>query len=199
MLRRLWRFLWRLLIVLALIGGALYAARGSQFLVVDAPQKSDAILVLAGETDKRVERGVELLQQGYAPRLLIDVEAGGSIYTFSKAEIAKRFIATLPPADAARASVCPSGARSTRDEAHAAEPCLRQVGAEKVLIVTSDFHTHRALTIFRHELPQFEFSSAAAYDPGTFGTPWWRHREWAKQFLDETLKLGWFEVVDRWR
>ena len=199
MLRRLWRLLWRLFVLLALIGGALYAARGSQFLVVDAPQKSDAILVLAGETDRRVERGVELLQQGYAPRLLIDVEAGGSIYGFSKAEIAKRFIAALPSADAARASICPSGARSTKDEAHAAEPCLREAGAHKVLIVTSDFHTRRALAIFRHELPQIEFSVAAARDPGTFGSPWWRHREWAKQFLDETLKLGWFEVIDRWQ
>jgi len=199
MLRRLWRFLWRLFLVLALIGGALYAARGSQFLVVDAPQKSDAILVLAGETEKRVEHGVAMLRQGYAPRLVIDVEAGGSVYGFSKVEIAKRFIATLPPADAARTSVCPTGARSTKEEAHAAAPCLGEVGAKKVMIVTSDFHTRRALVIFRHELPQFEFSTAAVRDAEVFGAPWWRHREWSKQFLDETLKLGWFEVVDRWR
>ena len=199
MLRRLWRFLWRLFLVLCIIGGALYAARGSRFLVVDAPQKSDAILVLAGETEKRVEHGVEMLRQGYAPRLLIDVEARGSIYGFSKVEVAKNYIATLPPADAARASVCATDARSTKEEAHAAEPCLRDAGAKKVLIVTSDFHTRRAITIFRHELPGLEFSAAAVRDPEVFGSPWWRHREWSKQFFDETLKLGWFEVVDRWR
>jgi uncharacterized SAM-binding protein YcdF (DUF218 family) len=199
MLRRLWWFLWRLFLVICIVGGALYAARGSQILVVDEPQKSDVILVLAGETERRVDRGVEMLRQGYAPRLLIDVEAGGSVYGFSKAEIARRFIATLPPDEASRADVCQTDARSTKEEAHAAEPCLRQTHAGKVLIVTSDFHTRRAITIFRHELPQLQFSAAAARDAATFGSPWWRHREWAKQFLDETLKLGWFEVVDRWR
>jgi uncharacterized SAM-binding protein YcdF (DUF218 family) len=68
-----------------------------------------------------------------------------------------------------------------------------------VLIVTSEFHTRRALSIFRRRLPQYEFSVAAAHDPAHFGTAWWTRREWAKVTFDEWVKLIWWEAVDRWR
>ena len=68
-----------------------------------------------------------------------------------------------------------------------------------MLIVTSDYHTRRAMTIFRHHLSQYQFSVAAARDPSRFGDAWWTNREWAKVTLDEWLKLLWWEVVDRWR
>ena len=45
------------------------AAKAGSFLVVDAPHRSDAILVLAGETDRRPLRALELLSQGLASGL----------------------------------------------------------------------------------------------------------------------------------
>jgi uncharacterized SAM-binding protein YcdF (DUF218 family) len=71
--------------------------------------------------------------------------------------------------------------------------------AHSVLIVTSASHTGRALRIFRHRLPQYKFSTAAAQDPSHFGIHWWTNREWAKTTVDEWVKLVWFEAVDRWR
>lgn len=68
-----------------------------------------------------------------------------------------------------------------------------------MLIVTSDYHTRRALTIFRDHLKQYQFNGAAARDPSRFGTAWWTNREWAKATLDEWMKLVWWEAVDRWR
>ncbi|MGA9509163.1 MAG: hypothetical protein WBV55_11130, partial [Candidatus Sulfotelmatobacter sp.] len=41
------------------------AAKVGSFLVVDAPRRSDTILVLAGETDRRPQRALELLSEGY--------------------------------------------------------------------------------------------------------------------------------------
>jgi hypothetical protein len=38
--------------------------QAARFLVVDAPEKSDAIVVLAGETKVRPARALELLRQG---------------------------------------------------------------------------------------------------------------------------------------
>ena len=55
-----------LVILLSILGLASQAAR---FLLVDDPQKSDAIVVLAGDTHIRPDRGLELLRQGMAPRL----------------------------------------------------------------------------------------------------------------------------------
>ena len=69
----------------------------------------------------------------------------------------------------------------------------------RILIVTSDFHTRRSLSIFRHEMPGKSFSVAAARDETQFGARWWTHRQWAKTCLDEWLRLFWWNAVDRWR
>jgi uncharacterized SAM-binding protein YcdF (DUF218 family) len=66
------------------------------------------------------------------------------------------------------------------------------------LLVTSDFHTRRALSIFQKEVPNHIYSVAATLDPGEFGAQWWRHREWAKVNVDEWTRLVWWELIERW-
>src|SRR2546428_12240765 len=70
---------------------------------------------------------------------------------------------------------------------------------KKCVAVTSDYHTRRAVVIFRHEIPRLNFSVAAAHAPREFGVNWWQHREWAKTNFNEWMKLVWWEAVDRWR
>jgi hypothetical protein len=173
------------------------AANCGRFLVVDEPQKSDVILVLAGETDRRPARGLELLGQGYAGRMILNVPAGARVYQWMQLELAEKYIHGLPQASSI--SICPITGSSTKDEARDSAPCLRSADGRKVLIVTSDYHTRRALHTFQREAPDCEFSVAAAYDPNEFGVQWWRHRQWAKVDFDEWLRLIWWELVDRWR
>src|SRR6476646_657059 len=52
---------------------------------------------------------------------------------------------------------------------------LVSLRAHRILIVTSAYHTRRALAIFRHRLPQYQWSVAAAPDESAYGTDWWRH------------------------
>jgi uncharacterized SAM-binding protein YcdF (DUF218 family) len=188
------RFL-RLLIIVLLIFLAL-ASQSARFLVVDEPGKSDAIVVLAGETNVRPARALELLRQGVAPRVFLNVH-DDLIYDQQLAEIAQRYVNGLGEAN--RVSVCPIVSFSTFAEVNDVSRCLQSVGAHRVLIVTSEFHTRRALMIFRHRLPQYQFSAAAARNPAQFGAAWWTNREWAKTTFDEWLKIIWFEAVDRWR
>jgi hypothetical protein len=185
-------------LVLTLGGFFLIAlvATSGRFLVVDQPRKSDVLVVLAGETDRRPTRGLELLDQGYAPRLILDVPAEAKIYQWNQLEIARKFVEGLPQASAI--SVCPIYGRSTRDEARDVAHCLQGTNARSVLLVTSDYHTRRALSIFERALPA-DYSIAAAFDASEFGAQWWRHREWAKVNFEEWLKLIWWELVDRWR
>ncbi|HUA13863.1 MAG TPA: YdcF family protein [Verrucomicrobiae bacterium] len=175
----------------------LLAANAGKILVVNDPRPSDIILVLAGETDRRPARALELLNQGYASRIVIDVPATGKVYGFTMVELAQRYVQVLPRASSIR--VCPTEGLSTRDEAIDAGRCLAQEEGNRVLIVTSDFHTRRALSTFRRVLPTRSFSVAAAYDETQFGTHWWRHRQWAKTLVDEWLRLLWWNAVDRWR
>lgn len=175
----------------------LFAANAGRLLVVNAPQPSDVILVLAGETDRRPARALELLRQGYAPRVVLDVPAAARIYDVTQIELAEKYVKSLP--EAAAVSICPIEGLSTRDESHDAEKCLARKGDHRVLIVTSDFHTRRALSVFRHEVPDKWFSIAAAYDDAQFGARWWTHREWAKTFVNEWPRLLWWMTIDRWR
>ncbi len=196
----------RWIILLAVIGGLLGWFAGF-WLVVDAPQKADLIVVLAGETEQRPARGLQLVDQGYAPRLLLDVPAAAHIYHQEQMEIARQYLSNSPQAP--KLAACPITGLSTRDEARDVSNCLAssrpgqtdlgQTKVKSILLVTSDFHTRRAVAIFRHEMPGVEFSVAAAYDPVTYGPKWWQQREWAKTFSGEIVKMFWWWGVDRWR
>jgi DUF218 domain-containing protein len=173
------------------------ASQAARFLVVDEPAKSDAIVVLAGETNVRPARALELLRLGFAPRVFLDAETRNVIYDQRLTDIAQKYVNGLPEAN--RVSVCPIVGFSTNAEADDVDRCLQPLGAHRVLIVTSDYHTRRAVLIFRHRLPQYQFNAAAARNPQQFGEAWWTHREWAKVTFDEWSKMLWWEAVDRWR
>lgn len=186
----------RLFIVLLIVVFAL-ASQAARFLVVEAPEKSDAIVVLGGETNFRPARALELLRQGIAPHVFINAEQRTLIYDQQLIDIAQKYVNGLPEAN--RVSICPIVGLSTNAEANDVNQCLQSLGAHRVLIVTSDYHTRRALTIFRHRLPQYRFSVAGAPNAAEFGDAWWTNREWAKNTFDECLKLLWWEMTDRWR
>jgi hypothetical protein len=174
-----------------------FAARAGRLLVVDAPQPSDVILVLAGETDHRPARAVQLLQQGYARSVVIDVPAEARVFGSTELQLAEKYVQSLPQASAIR--ICPIEGLSTRDESHDAAKCLAREEARRVLIVTSEFHTRRALSIYRHEIPGYTFSVAMAREDTEFGTRWWTHREWAKTCLGEWERLIWWDALERWK
>src|SRR5579863_1374216 len=135
---RLWLGAGSVLAVLFVLG----AARAGSFLVVDDPRPSDIIVVLAGETDHRPLRALELLDQGYAKRVLIDVPTDARIYTYTELELAQKYVQTLP--QSASVIICPSEGLSTKSETADVEKCLAREKGDRVLIVTSDFHTRRA-------------------------------------------------------
>jgi hypothetical protein len=173
-----------------------FAANAGNVLVIDEPRPSDLIVVLAGETDVRPAHALQLLSQGYAHRVLIDVPAGAKIYKFTQLDLARKYIQELPQASSV--DVCPIEGLSTRDESRDVAACLSHETANKILIVTSDFHTRRSLSIFRHEIPGKIFAIAAARDATQFGVRWWQHRQWSKTCVDEWLRLIWWNVVERW-
>ncbi len=187
----------RVLAITALLLLIVAAGVSGKFLVIDQPRKSDVILVLAGETDRRPARALELFDQGYASKIVMDVPAQARIYQWTQAELAQKYVEGLPQARVI--SICPITGLSTKAEAKDAARCFRQSGGRSVLLVTSDFHTRRALKIFRRQIPDYNFSIAAAYDPREFGVRWWHHRQWAKVNLDEWLRLMWWEIIDRWK
>jgi len=195
----------RILVLIALIAvGCLLAPRAASVLVANDPVKSDVVLVLAGNRDdSRFWFAMKLMDEGYAPRLILDVQSPVSQFGFSDAELAKTFVAKTDPD---RAIVCEVFADSTFGEAVDVAHCLQPLRVSSVLIVTSAYHSRRALTIFQKRLPQYQWHVAALGGPSDAGTPWvrtadqwWKHRRWAKTVVDEWQNWVWWFLVDRWR
>jgi len=189
--------LYFLVAVMAVFLSVWLVAKAGSFLVLNAPRPSDVILVLAGETNHRPERALHLLSQGYGREVILDVPAHFTLYEFTQLQLAQKYVDDLP--QAAHLTICPIDGLSTKEESKDVKKCLERETVKTVLIVTSDFHTRRALSTFRKELPEYSFSTAAAWDPEQFGDRWWEHRQWAKRFFDEWLRLFWWKVVDEWR
>jgi hypothetical protein len=188
-------FIW--IVAAVLVAAVVFAANAGKILVVNNPMPSDVIVVLAGETDHRPSQALELLGQGYAHRMLIDVPTDIKIYDSNQVQLAEKYIRGLP--QAALVGICPIAGLSTRDEAHDVEECLRRETGTRILLVTSDFHTRRSLSTFRHEVRGKTFCVAGARDATQFGTRWWAHRQWAKTCVSEWARLVWWDTIERWR
>jgi uncharacterized SAM-binding protein YcdF (DUF218 family) len=184
-------------LVCALLIFALCAGR---LLVRDRPEKSDAIVVLAGDSqDQRYRRGMELLRSGYGGHLFVDASSDSSFFGHTPAEYAENFLRQDAGDMAGKVSVCPFEEDGTVTETRYVVKCLEPLHARAVLLVTSDWHTARALSIFTNRLPQYHWSVAPAHDDRLFGVRWWQHREWAKTTFLEWIKVVWWNAVDRWR
>jgi uncharacterized SAM-binding protein YcdF (DUF218 family) len=174
---------------LLLISVLFVAPRWSRFLVVDQPMASDAIVVLAGD-DERMARALQLLRQGVAREVIVDADDSRTIYGKTDADRAQ-VVARGQVALAGAITICAMDADSTLDEAQDVASCLKATNAHTVMLVTSDFHTRRALAVFRHELPGYQWSVAATGgDVGAGNAIALR--------LQEGLKLVWWQAVDRW-
>jgi len=149
-----------------------------------------------GHNNVRLQRAVSSLRAGYGKTVLLDGRTDQVQFGRTQAEEAQEFIARRHPE---HVEVCPGRMASTAEEVAVAAPCVQSRHAHRILIVTSDYHTRRALAIFRHRLPQYEWSVTAAPDESAYGTDWWRRRAWAKTWWSEAQRLAWGELVDRWR
>jgi len=98
------------------------AAKAGSFLLVDAPQRSDVVLVLAGETKQRPQLALQLLSRGYGRTILLDVPIDSTIYEFTQIQLAQKYISDLP--QPASVSICPIHGLSTKDESKDVENCL---------------------------------------------------------------------------
>lgn len=187
----------RITLIVAIVAALLFAVTSGSFLVVNDLQQADTIVVLAGETHKRPTRGMQLLAQNSAGKMLLNVPAGEVIYDRSQIDIARDYVQASPYRQSVQ--ICAIYGLSTKTEAQDVARCLQNSGVRRLLLVTSDYHSRRARSIFQHELEGYEVFVTPASDPQQFGTAWWQHRQWAKTNFDEWLRLIWWELVDRWR
>ncbi len=108
----------RLLVIVAIflfLVAAVFFFQPGGYLIVNQPEKSDAIVILNGDqADNRYWRGLELLRAGYGQHLILDVGAG-QIFGHSDVDLAQDFIAHTAGANLPQVSICRIYGDSTKD------------------------------------------------------------------------------------
>jgi uncharacterized SAM-binding protein YcdF (DUF218 family) len=178
-------------IVCYLLSGVFLRALGAYLVDGHAPVKADIALVLAGDArGNRILKGAELVRAGFVPKVLVSGPGGN--YGLHECDLAIPFAvkAGYPESYFLHFE---NNARSTREEAHEAAVELRRLGAHKVLVVTTDFHTRRSARMYALEAPDLEVVVVAAPDANFSADGWWHNREGRK-----TAFYEWVKTVAAW-
>jgi uncharacterized SAM-binding protein YcdF (DUF218 family) len=186
--------------VVAACMSCLGAIAAGRLLVADRPESSDVIVVLFGGIDDlREQQAIMLLRQGYARELILDVP-NRSLYGRKQPEQAERFLRNVAKDHTGHVHVCSFSSDSTRGELAEIGSCLRTIApdAGSGIIVTSTYHTGRALKTVRRVLPQYRWSASAVPDP-QFDVHWWRSGEYVKTLLIEWQKVVWWTLIEQWK
>jgi uncharacterized SAM-binding protein YcdF (DUF218 family) len=157
----------------------------------EPPVHADLIVVLAGDfSGNRILTAGDLVRRGFAPKALVSGPSGA--YGMHESDLAIQFAVHHGYPESYFVAL-PNDSRSTKDEADAVLVALANWHANRVDIVTSNYHTRRAGNIYHAKAPSLEIHMVAA--PDIYFTPdgWWKTRDARKTFLIE-----WTKTVTAW-
>lgn len=132
---------------------------GRPLRISDAPQKVDAIVVLAGGVgesgkagqgyEERVIHAVELYRKGYASRMIF---SSGFIYALQEADVMKALAVSLGiPPDSV---LLEKKARNTYENVLNVREILQHHGWKSILLVSSPYHMRRVSWVIRRVSPE---------------------------------------------
>ena len=149
-----------------------------KLLTVDSgPVHAEVIVLLGGNVRERSARAAELFKEGEAPKILIS----GFGDDVSNEHMLERD--GVPKTDI----ILESKSRTTRENAKFSIPLLHALGAKRVIIVTSWYHSRRALRTFDHYAPDIQFYSRPSYQ--NYGKQEPRSRSFKAAVKSEYIKL----------
>lgn len=190
-----WLFAACVLVALGLMGW------GSKLLIAPDPMPAhvDAAFVLQGSIvaeKARLAGAMDLINRGLAGRILLSLPQE-SYWGQAMPPVARAYLQRTYGNDlAARVDFCETGAEvnSTAQEVEALMDCVQTHNWRSIAVVTSDYHTRRARILCKRTLKrhnsQINLFMVGVEDP-EFQAPWWRHRQAAKIWLTESVKLIW--------
>jgi uncharacterized SAM-binding protein YcdF (DUF218 family) len=163
-------------LLLALVVAAIVFPQ--KFLCVDSgPVQADAIVVLGGGSAERPERAAELFKEHAAPRLIVS--------GLGDCEINRHLL--MEDGVPAKAIEMESQSRTTRENAQFTVKLLREQKLRRVILITSWYHSRRALACFQHYAPEIEFFSRPSYV--AYARADWPGRRFARRVYLEYPKL----------
>ena len=164
------------ILLLLAVAGALLLPRSwllAGLTVHDAPVRSDAIVLLAGDHKGRAPAAAMLYRDGYAPLVILtndgllsgwSREYNRNLYQIEWAE--EELVRLGVPRN--KILKLPFYGSSTMFDALAVKRHLFKSGVKKIIVVTSDYHTRRSLWTFKHALKEYT-TDISIFPVRTFG------------------------------
>lgn len=127
-------------------------------LIVDMPlQHADALIVMAGSQSERLPVAADLYKRGMAPRILLANDGVSAAFSPEKQRNLYQIewaVEELVGFGVPREKIVklPFYGSATMFDVLAVKKYLVQTGQEKIIVVTSDYHTRRTYWTFRHAL-----------------------------------------------
>jgi len=181
--RWLWRWKWWLLLPLlsALLVFVAWLFPHELLKVDSGPVSADVLVVVGGAPTERPQRAAELYKAGRAPKIILSGTGDGLF--------AEHMLETngVP----ASAIVREGNSHTTFENAKFSIPLLRTMGAKRVIIVTSWYHSRRALACFKHFAPDITFYSRPSYYA-------YSRSEWGHTGLHAYIKMEYLKIAGYW-
>jgi uncharacterized SAM-binding protein YcdF (DUF218 family) len=199
--RRLAGFVTGAVVILALLrwGGYLLVANEP------LPGHAQAAVILQGSVEGELARlagAVKLLRAQTVEWAVLSVPKE-SYWGAPVADEARTYVEKHYGSDIAKRLVfCETGpeVNSTRQEAEALVPCLKQHGWQAIIVVTSNYHSRRAGFLWRQVLrgdhAPIQMVVDGVPDPDFQPRGWWRKRLYAKTWEEEFTKLVWERIFE---
>jgi uncharacterized SAM-binding protein YcdF (DUF218 family) len=183
------RLLFGVLVLLAASVGAFFVLRGNSFrsfwerwLVVSVPMEhADALIVLGGEPLARPQEAARLYHQGMAPLVFV---TGLGDATTNRRILTGGGVPSTSIVTEAKAS-------TTYENALFLKPLLKAAHVRSAMIVTSPFHTRRALATFRKVIPDVRFGVTDA------SIGWWSRPE-GQGDVNRFAAIEFLKTVEYW-
>jgi len=196
---RRWGVFFGILVGAYLLRGVWCPSAARWLDVSERPRKVDVVLVLGGGADSRPFAAAALWKKGYARRVLLPAvkmspEAAEGLMP-SETEICRKVLVIRGVAPEA-IEVLEGTVDSTFDEAASLSRYLDAHPNTTVAIVTTDWHTRRARTVFRKVLGeragQIYF---VGIPPDRYGADdWWKTEEGFTAYTSELLKSVYYAI-----
>lgn len=189
--RRTWLLRALVVIMLALLLGWLSRASWLPlllgFLDVSKPPHAADFIVILGAGENRTRAGIDLYQQGVAPRIIIC----GFYRDKLQGQIDMLWEAGIPES----AVIINIGGENTWEEAVRVMALLQENAVQSALIITDAYHTRRAQATYTHlqQDPVIELTFVAAADRMTPDN-WWQVGWKRATVFKEYVGLGYYLV-----
>ena len=142
---------WLLALALVALVVAVLCARPLLCLETGSkPKPAPVLIVLGGESGERTDHALELMRSGSAPKILFS-GAGEAQFVKTRLREAKISETRL---------ILETNSTSTYENARFTVALLRELKITNAIVVTSWYHSRRALACFHHAAPEIRFQSA---------------------------------------